>query len=334
MGMLGQNQNLINPIRIEKIEPAGRPAGFYRSIVLDAIGVIAAFFAGYAYFEFLAKSWPLPVFIGAFLVFTVVFALEALLGEKAWRQMGVLAIETIAFLLPFYSFDRIILGVSAGVIFIFFMIGYLDSRSELNHGVTIRFFKATHGAVANAVTGGLLVAIILYLPVANAGSVFIGESSFTGFFNWAAGVLGNFYPAISFTGSFSDFAQSIAKQELSSNTTFQSMSPSDQSTALVSATNQIETNFAKSIGVAPSAASSMSTIAYGAIKNLLQGWRERFSVWFTAGWGITLFLILRSIGIVAVLIGQFLTMIAYEALLSLGVIRIKQEPRTKEVLEF
>jgi len=331
---LGQNQNLINPIRINKIEPVGKPEGFYKSIVLDAIGVVSAFLAGYAYFNFLSGTWPLLASIAAFLFFIIVLTLEALLGARAWRRIGILALEIIALLLPFYLLNAWILVASAAAAFIFLLAGYLQTHSELSHSTTVRFFRSTHGVTAKAVTATLLVAIILYFPMMGSETVFINESGFKSFFGWAAGLVNNFYPTIALTGSFDNFAQSVAQGELAGNTTFKAMPPADQSAAVAAAASQIEASLSRSFGFTPSAASSTSEVAYNAIEKMLQGWRAQFSVWFTVGWEISLFLIFRCIGIVAVWIGQFLAMIAYELLLASGVIRIVEEPQTKEVIEF
>jgi hypothetical protein len=331
---LGQSQNLINQVRISKVEPLVKPPGFYKGIVLDAIGVIAAFFAGYAYFRFLEGSWPFFASVGAFLLFAVVLTLEMLLGEKVMHRVGVLVLQVAALLAPFYVFDAKILVASAVVLFVFLITGHLQGRAELDHGTTVRFFRSTHGMVAKTVTASLLVAIILYLPMANPGTVFVSESTFSGFFNWAAGLIGNFYPTISFAGSFNDFAQSVAKEEFTGNVAFEAMPQADQDAAISVAAGQIEGNLSKSLGVTASATSSTSDIAYEAIRNMLQGWSERFSVWFTVGWAISLFLVLRSVGVIAVWIGQFFAMIAYELLLSAGIVRIVEEPQTKEVIEF
>jgi hypothetical protein len=334
MGMLGQNQNLINPIKIERITSDGTTARIYRSIILDVVGLLAAFFAGYSYFQFLGRSWSIVAAVGAFLLFVAVFAIQTLLGKRVWRQIVVILLQAVVFLLPFYLFDRTVLAVTAGVMFLFFLIGYGSGRSEINHGTTVRFFRATHGSVANAVTGLILAGIILYLPMANAGSFFVGESSFTGFFNWAAGVFGGFYPAISFTGSFGSFAESVAKDQLAAAPSYAMLPPTAQNAALTAAADQIETSFSRSTGITPSSTSPMSDVVYHATLNLLESWRSRFSVWFTAAWGIAVFFIFRSIGVVAVWIGQFIAMIIYETLLSLGIVRIKQEPQTREVLDF
>ena len=192
----------------------------------------------------------------------------------------------------------------------------------------------THGAAAKAVTVALLVAIILYLPMSNSGRIFVGEPEFNAFFNWASGLAGDFYPTISFTGSFSDFAQSVAKEEFAGNATFEALAPDDQNAAIAAAADQIESNLSKSLGVTLTATSSTSDVTYNAIIKIFQGWSDRFSVWFTAGWAIALFLVLRSVSVVFVWIGQFLTMIVYELLLAAGIIRIAEEPQTKEVIEF
>jgi hypothetical protein len=303
-------------------------------MVLDATGIVLAFVAGYAYFRFLEGSWPLLAPVSAFILFAIALTLEALLERKIWRRIGILAVEIIALFIPFYAFNMRIVAVSAVIAFVFLFIGYLQGRSELDHGTTIRFFRSTHGAAAKAVTVALLVAIILYLPASNSGRVFVNESEFSVFFNWAASLAGDFYPTISFTGSFDSFTQSVAKKEFAGNATFETLAPGDQSAAISAAAGQIESNLSKSFGVTLTATSSMSDVAYNAIIKILQGWSDRFSVWFTAGWAIVLFLVLRSVGVVFVWIGQFLTMIVYELLLVTGVIRIVEEPQTKEAIEF
>jgi len=250
------------------------------------------------------------------------------------HRIGILILQVAALLAPFYLFDLKILVASALIVFICLMAGHLQGRSELAHSTTVRFFRSTHGVVAKTVTASLLVAIILYLPMANPGTVFVSEPIFSGFFNWAAGLVGNFYPTISLAGTFDDFAQSIAKEEFAGNPAFEAMPATDQAAAVSAAASQFEGNLSKSFGVTLSPASSTSDVAYNVIKSMLEGWSERFAVWFTAGWAVALFLVLRSIGVIAVWIGQFFAMIVYELLLSAGIIRIVEEPQTKEVIEF
>jgi len=331
---LEQNQNLINPIRIEKIEPLGKPRGFYKSMVLDILGVLAAFFVGYAYFEFLYRVWPLSAPLGAFLLLAVILTLEALVGEGLLRRIGIVLCEVVAFLLPFYAFDARILAAAGVLAFIFFLAGYVQCRRELDHSTTIRFFRSTHGVVAKAVTAALFVAIILYTPMATGGMVFLSESAFNGVFTWAAGLANNFYPTLSLTGSFDDFARSVARGGLTSNAAFEALPPAEQDAAVAAAASQVESNLAKSFDMTVSSTTPTSDVVYNIITYTLQGWRAHFAVWFTVGWEITLFLVLRCIGIFAIWIGQFVTMIVYELLLAAGFIHIAEESQTKEVITF
>jgi hypothetical protein len=126
----------------------------------------------------------------------------------------------------------------------------------------------------------------------------------------------------------------VAKNELAGAATFTALSPANQSAAILAGTGQIEENLSKSLGVTLSSSSPMSDVAYAAIKNMLQSWSVRFSIWFLAGWALAVFLILRSVGVLVVWVSQFLTMIVYEMLLSSGAIRIVEQPQTKEVIEF
>ena len=112
---LGQNQNLINQIRIEKVEPLAKPKGSYKPVVLDALGVVLAAVTGYAYFQFLGGAWPLLVPVGAFFALTIVTALESLLDEKIARRIGVIVIEVAALLAPFYASGTLLLGICAAV---------------------------------------------------------------------------------------------------------------------------------------------------------------------------------------------------------------------------
>jgi len=47
------------------------------------------------------------------------------------------------------------IATCAVIVLIFFLIGYLQSRSELDHGTTVRFFRSTHGVTAKTVTAML-----------------------------------------------------------------------------------------------------------------------------------------------------------------------------------
>ena len=324
----------MNPIRIERVERLRRPPGFYKLIILDICSIAAAFFVGYAYAEFMKGAWSSAILLGAFFAVIIVSALEALLEKNAWRRIGILIIEVVAFFIPFYAQNPQLLGISAAIICVFFMVGYAQCRSELSHGMTIRFFQSTHGVVAKTVTALLLAGVVLYIPHVGSGPIFINESGFTVVFDWAAGLAGNFYPTLTLTGSLADFSASVAKESLSGNATFSALSPGDQAAALSAGTTEVEGNFSKFFIATSTPSSMMSDVAYRSIETTLQMWRARSFFWFSLAWGISVFLVLRTIGVIAVWIGQFFTMIVYELLLAAGAVRITEEAQTKEVIGF
>ena len=279
-------------------------------------------------------AWPFAILLSAFFAVIIVSALEALLEKSAWRRIGISIIEALAFFVPLYTQSPQLLGISAAIVFIFFMAGYAQCRSELNHSIIFRFFPSTHGVAAKTVTALLLVGVILYIPRIGSGSIFINESGFTVIFNWAAGIAGNFYPNLSLTGSLADFSASVAKESFSGNAAFAAMSSGDQTATLSAAASAIEENFSKFFVATSTPSSMMSDVAYRSIEATLQMWRARSFFWFSLAWGAAVFLILRTIGVVVVWIGQFFAMIAYELLLAAGVIRITEEAQTKEVIGF
>jgi len=289
---------------------------------------------GYAYAEFMKGTWPSPILLGAFFVVIIVSALEALLAKDAWRRIGVLIIEVVAFFISFYAESPQLLGISAAIVFVFFMAGYTQCRSELNHGIIFRFFPSTHGVAAKTVTALLLAGVILYIPRIGSGPIFINESGFTVIFDWAAGLAGNFYPNLTLVGSLADFSASVAKESLSGNAAFTAMSSGDQAATLSAATTEVEGNFSKFFAATSTPSSMMSDVAYHSIVATLQTWRARSFFWFSLVWGIAVFLVLRTIGVIMVWIGQFFAMIVYELLLAAGAIRITEEAQTKEVIGF
>ena len=82
-----QGQNLINPTAAPLPSTiTGKPAGFYKSIVLDALSILAAFAVGYSYHEYLVSGMSLLIVVGALLIFGILSALQSLLCKEAGRR--------------------------------------------------------------------------------------------------------------------------------------------------------------------------------------------------------------------------------------------------------
>lgn len=312
----------------------GKPVGAYKSIALDVLSILAAFVLGYSYREYLADGMSLWIVAGAFLVFGAISALQALLCKKAGRRAFIVLCEVVTLGLFFYAFEWRFLLTAAACAFILFFWGYLGSRSEIDYGMNFRPFKATKSVVGKVMTGTILFMIVIYIPLWNQSSVFIPQKSFNAFFDWGAGVIDAFYPKISLSGSLGDFVNNIARTQLETVASFRSLSSENQSMLITQSATSIIDNLSKNIGVNLQPADTISATIYQFITKTLTGWENRFQGAFFAGWGVVLFFVARSVGIIFVWIDQLFVFIVYEILLAVRFIRVKEEPRTKEIIEY
>lgn len=323
------NQNLINQSKLSAFD---RPPGYGKAIALDILAVISAALFGFAYYRYLANGLALWWLLGALAVWGIFAVLELFLTTTYTRRLIVMLIE-IAGLLTFFYRDSIgILFLTAAVVFAFLAWGYFSGRSALENGIEVQFFHTSGAMLGKQMTAALLFMILIYVPQLGSGSsLFVSRQSFRGFFDWATGVINNAYPNFSISSSFSTFAQNIATTELENNPSFQTLSPREQSTTISQATNNLEATF----GVSPTSTETgtgvpTSDAFYNFIVGMLQAWQANGPTWFIIGWGVVIFLALRTVGIVFVWIEQFLILIIYEILLATGFMKITESTQTKE----
>ena len=98
--------------------------------------------------------------------------------------------------------------------------------------------------------------------------------------------------------------------------------------------NTMITSIKKSIGLDFQASDTLSSVVYHFIVKTLSSWENSLQGTFYVGWSVVVFFVARSIGVVLIWIDQFLLLISYEIMLALNLIHIKQEQRTKEIIEY
>ena len=329
-----QSQNLVNPVMVSLPSYGGKPPGTYKSIVLDVLSILAAFALGYSYRQYLAVGMSLWVIVGAFMVFGVVSALQALLCKKVGRRAFIVLCEVIALSSFFYAISWYFLLAAAVCVLVLFFLGYLGSRSEIEYGMEIRPFKATKSVISKVMTGTIIFMIVIYIPLWNQNSIFISQKSFDAFFDWGAGVMNTFYPRISLSGSWGNLVNDIARTQLETSVSFQNLSSQNQNILVTQGATSIIDNISKSIGINVQPSDMISATIYQFIAKTLLGWQDRFRGTFFIGWGIVLFFVARSVGIILVWIDQLFLLFVYEMLLAFRFMRIKEEPRTKEIVEY
>jgi len=329
-GRTAQEQNLVNPERVT----SSRTEGFYKSVILDVLSVGMAALFGYLYFRYLSQGLSVWILLAGLALYGGVTALQAFLAKNGTRRVLLLIPEILALLFFFRNDDWHILLVAGVLVFFFMAWGYIAGRSIAGNSIEIPFFGLTSSVIGKFTTALLIFMILSYVPQIGGNTPFISPQNFRVLFDWASGVVGNFYPGVTLNGTFGDFTQSFAKKELANNQTFQNLNPKAQDAAVNQTATQLADAFAKN-GAGPVAATSSTSDAfYNLITGLLNAWKTQSSGWFTFGWAIVLFFVLRGVGVVFVWIDQFITLVIYEILLAAGFMKITEQSQAREVIGY
>lgn len=325
-------QNLINPARISE---TGRPAGFYRSAVLDLLSVGSALFLGYAYLRYLTSGFSLWYVVAAIFLFATLSVLQAFLAQKIARRVLIIFGEALALVIFFLGYDEWQIVAVAGILALVFLLwGYFRSGSEAKRNLEVSFFGVSRQAIGKLVTAVLLAMVVLYAPRAEGQGIFVPQPTFKTFFDWASGSLNNFYPGVPFGGSFNNFSENFARLELQNNPDFRNVSPVAQRNAIVQAADRLAAGVTQITGVAPAPDETVNNVAYRTIIAVLTSLKGKLQGQFIVAWAALLFLVLRALGIVFVWIAQFVALLFYEILLASGFMHITEVTHTKESVEY
>jgi hypothetical protein len=324
----GSGLNLMNPIRIISTDPE---PGFWKPIILDVSAVLFAAAFSYSFARYLAGGFSFWLVFAALLLWSAAAALEGFLQKSASRRFAIIFLESFALVAFFYAYAWQALAITGVLVLLVLLWGYFSVRRELRNAIEIRFFVASGKVVGKIITAAVIFMVVMYASLSNNnGNFFVSEHGFDVFFNWAAGFVNNFYPTPPLTGSFGDFAQAVARMQLQGNPQFQSLTARQQNDALAQSASQLMRAFAP----APSASEPASNAFYDYFSAAAAKLQNKFNNLFIGVWGLALFLILRSVGIIVVWAGQFVALVFYELMLATGFIRIKEQSATKETIEY
>ncbi len=326
-----QSQNLINP---SKIDTSVRPQGFWRSIALDAASVIAAALFGYAYYRYLMIGSSLWFVLAAMTFFGVTAVIQVFLAKKSGRRMLVILLETIAMLGWFWHDNPTILGITAGILLVMLLWGYVSAHMLVRNSVEVPFFGASGNVLGKLTTGVLLLMVLIYVPRIDGNALVVSRQGFGTFFDWTSGLVNNFYPQLALNGTFGDFAQSFTKMELANNPSFQGLNTAQQNAAVAHNTQQFVANFTASSSSPVATSTPTSDAFYDMLNGVLSAWHSQSSGWFDLGWVVILFIGLRALGVVFVWFAQFVSLIFYEILIASGFMKVTEETRTQEAVSY
>ena len=302
--------------------------------MLDVLSVISAWLFGYLYYRYLSVGLSIWILLAGLTLFGVLTVLEMFLSKQSARRIIVILVETVALLMSFRIDSWQVLMVTGVVVWVVLVWGYLSGRSRTTTSIEVPFFGASGTTLGKFTTAMIIFMILAYTPQLSQNGLIVPQQGFRVLFDWAAGFVNNFYPNVSLTDSFGTFVQGVATMELQDNPAFQSLPPSQQSTALDQTETDLTNNFSKSANTTLTPSEPASDAFYDIFSGMLSSWRNSSSESFVVTWGVILFFVLRGIGIIFVWFAEFISLIFYEILISAGFMRITEEPQTKESIEY
>jgi hypothetical protein len=330
-------QNLVNP---SALVIGATPSTFWKSTALDVFGIIFAGAFGYSFARYLAGGISFWFVFAGLLIWGATSVLQGFLQKSVSRRFLMLFFESLALILFFYDYAWQALAITVILVLVCLFWGYLSMRRSISNMIEMRFFTASGKMLGKIVTAGAIFMVVMYASLANdRGNFFVSQNGFDVLFTWAAGFVNNFYPTVPLNGSLNTFAQAVAQMQLQGNPQFQSLSPDDQNAVITQSSNQIIDTLTNESSTdattTPAAANEPAKNAfYDYLAGLLQKLQTKFSNIFVGAYGLALFLILRSVGIIVVWAAEFVSLIFYELLLATGFMKISEQAATKEVVEY
>jgi hypothetical protein len=327
-----RDHNLVNQIKVNGFNWRN-----YFPFFLEALVIISALAFGYYYREYLSGANSLPlVFIclGFFLMFS---GLLTFLFHDIWKRIGIAALESLAATAAFFvsrPFSTLLFVWA--ILFIFMSWGIARAREDIATNLKIKFFHGFRLHLHKLVTGLTFMVLILYLPQWSASGTFFSENSFQKTFVPVTELITKFYPEINVspTSTVQAVAESVALSQLARNPIFNDLPDAARKAAVQESVNSVLGSLEQGFGGEVNKSDSLPTAFYKAITSRLTRYKDKFPNGFIVVWAIIMFFLIRSLGAVTSWVSLLLAYGLYELLIVLKIIRIGEEQRTVEVLEF
>lgn len=326
-----RSQNLVSQVSAREFT---RPAGFYKSIFVDFVGVLFALLAGLSYDLYLQAAVPLWVVLVAAGFFMIVSTIGALLMESPFRRAWVLLAETVALLAFFYAMPPVNLLMLGVVVFIFLLWGDVATHRELTGNIEVRYMRVTRSQVRKLTTALIVAAIALYLPQWSPQGGFLPPDAFQNVFTWSAGMATRFYPGIRFNATVDSFLRDAASYQLNQDAQYTALSPVAQEQIFKRSVSELSVMFRNAIGIEVGPEEQMQNIVYRFILGVLDDWNRKFGTNLIIAWAVVAYFVLRSIGVLYYAIVSFVGFLAFQMLLATNFMMVIGETRVQQTLQY
>lgn len=312
------------------------PNEFYKSVILDVLNLISAFFFGKYLFNYLNdKAGLIPVLLFG-LFYLIIISFEAVLNKIWQRRILIIFLESILFF--YFLFDKNNLtGIFVlWVTFLFFRFwGEINTYNEFNNVLEIKFLKLTRFIFSKTIIAIILIGIGIYLFNFNLNNNFISKDYFENIWGGISLFYQKIYPEIQLNNSVYDFSRSLVSYNLALDKDFKNLLPDEQEKILEESIKKTNENILKLLGETKiDFNQKFSEIIYLSLLKKLNNLYSLYGIYFLISWGVFLFFIWFGIIFVLKIVYNFLLFILFEILRASGFIKITGETRTKEVVSF
>lgn len=327
-----EDHNLVNQIKVNGINLRN-----YFPVALETLTVISALAFGYYYREYLSGSNNLPLVFACLGIYLVFSGLLTFLSQSILRRLGLGALESLAAIAAFFMSRPIsTLLLVWAILAIFLGWGIARAREDMATNVKIKFFHGFRLHLHKLVTGLTFLVLILYLPQWSASGVFFSQNAFETTFVPVSGLVSKLYPEINIspTSTVQAIAESVALSQLQRNAIFNDLPEAARKAAIQESVNAVLNSLTQGFGGEVNQNDSLPTAIYKAVVSKLKDWQGKFGNGFIFVWAVIMFFLIRSLGALTSWGSLILAYGLYELLIVLKVIRVGEEHRTVEILEF
>lgn len=326
-----QKQNLLNQVSSVQI---ARTPGFYKSIALDALTVLSALLAGWVSRGFILGTFGYAALLASITAFMMLALLSTLFTEWFGRRSFIVILECIALLAFFAQEETRAFGMALGILLFFLFWGELSARMEIHNGFQLRFFRIARQNFSKLATGIILAYLVLSYPYLNRENALVPRAALSGTFDWAGGVVRQFYNDINIKAPIRDVVRKILEINFNQDPSYRALDNPEKENLISMKTNEFILSIGGSLGYAIEAEKTLEEITYEILTKTLNDLKGRFGSAFFVGWVVVIFLVVRSLGTIFYWFVSGVAFLAYQALLAFNFIRIVNEPRSQEVLEY
>lgn len=303
---------------------------------IGVFGVITALAFSYTFrlFSSSVSSPNFVLFLSAAALFLTALFLKAVFIKQRDRVVFFIVLESLA-LLSFFIFDSLIFAVSGVVLSLLFcLVACYAGMRELEYGIKVKMWRVARAVLPRGITALSFFIALGYLSLAHTSAVLISEDTF----NWIVlpgdSIVHYFYPQISLNDTFGDVAQKYVLGSLESSPIFLALS-ADQKIA--------QTNFAlkdlKDLvkkryfsGIEYKDTDRLSHVLYQSFEAFLLKISGEQTILMWLVFGVILFLIIRSLGMIFYFVAALFAILVYEILMASGFGFVTLETVSKETI--